>query len=152
MILLLRVSYDCRGEGISLESLPEVHGLAKVLVVDDDPQFRRVVRIALNARGHEVREAGNGQEALDNMRTTAADVVLLDWRMPVMDGEQTCRAIRSVSGLPIIVVAASGCETEALTAGANAFFKKPVDAPALLACVDGCTGLTTQATARKAGN
>jgi len=123
--------------------------LAKVLIVDDDSQFRRVLRIALSARGHQVREAENGQEALDEMRRDAADIVLLDWRMPVMDGEHACRALRAGSVLPVIVIAAADCEQEAFAAGASAFFKKPVDARILLACVDACTGTANEPAIRK---
>jgi CheY-like chemotaxis protein len=64
--------------------------LARVLVVDDDLQDRRVVRIALTVRGYDVREAANGFEALDEMRLAVVDVILMDWLMPGMDGE-ACR-------------------------------------------------------------
>jgi two-component system, OmpR family, KDP operon response regulator KdpE len=114
--------------------------LARVLIVDDDPQFRRAVRMALTARGHEVSEAANGQEALDKLVARAADIVLLDWRMPVMNGEQSCRAMRAASCVPIIVISALNRENEALSAGATAFFRKPVDVGALLAGIEVHTG------------
>ena len=114
--------------------------LAKVLIVDDDSQFRRAVRIALIARGHEVSEAANGREALEKMATRTIEVVLLDWRMPVMDGEETCHAMSAASVVPIIVVAGSDVEKKALSAGASAFLRKPVDAGALLARIEICTG------------
>ena len=78
--------------------------MARVLVVDDDLQYRRVVRIALTVRGYDVREAANGFEALDEMRLAAVDVILMDWLMPPIDGEAACRAIRASSSVPIIVV------------------------------------------------
>lgn len=113
--------------------------LAKVLIVDDDSQCRRAMRIALIAGGHEVSEAADGQEALDKMSVATVDVVLLDWQMPVMDGEKACRAMRAVSLLPIIVIAGSDREKEALAAGATGFFRKPVDVCPLLARIEVCT-------------
>ncbi len=136
MSFLLSASYD------SLRSL-RTRGfskLAKVLIVDDDSQFRRVMRIALTAGGHEVSEAANGREALDKMGVTIIDVVLLDWQMPVMNGKESCRAIRAASGIPIFVVSALNHELEALSMGATAFFSKPVDVGPLLACIEVCTG------------
>lgn len=114
--------------------------MPKVLIVDDDSQFRRVVRIALMAHGHEVNEAANGQEALDKMNARTPDVVLLDWRMPVMNGEESCRAIRAACAVPIIVVSALNRGNEALSVGANGFLSKPVDVGALLAGIEVCTG------------
>ena len=134
------------GTGLSTVSQKQVYRrgealpLARVLIVDDNPQFRRVMRIALTTWGHEVSEAPNGQEALVKMSVRSMDIVLLDWQMPVMDGEESCRAMRAASGVPIIVVSALNRENEALSAGATAFFRKPVDVGALLASIEVCTG------------
>ena len=114
--------------------------MAKVLIVDDDSQFLRALRIALIARGHEVCEAANGQEALARIGTRNVEVILIDWRMPVMDGEATCRVISAVAGIPVIVVSGLNCEKEAISAGASAFLRKPVDAAALLLRIEAFAG------------
>lgn len=114
--------------------------MARVLVVDDDLQYRRVVRIALTVRGYDVREAANGFEALDEMRLAVVDVILMDWLMPEMNGEAACRAIRASSSVPIIVVASSDRPLEALAAGADAFLRKPVTIHSLLAGIEAVLG------------
>ena len=114
--------------------------MTRVLVVDDDPQFRRVMRIALRAHGYDVTEAADGYQALGEMRIKAIDVVLLDWKMPGMDGEATCRAIRSTSKVPIIVVTASDRLSDAFATRVDAVFHKPVNIEALLACIDSGSG------------
>ncbi|MGP8248067.1 MAG: response regulator [Bryobacteraceae bacterium] len=109
-------------------------------MVDDDLQYRRALRIALTVRGYDVREAANGFEALDEMRLAVMDVILMDWIMPGMDGEATCRAIRATSSVPIIVVTASDRVQEALAAGADAGLKKPVNINSLLARTEAVLG------------
>lgn len=114
--------------------------MTSVLVVDDDPQFRRVIRVALRAHGYDVSEAGDGFQALSEMQAKAVDVVLLDWKMPGMDGEATCRAIRSASRIPIILVTASDRVNDAFATCVDAIFRKPVNIEALLACIESETG------------
>ena len=72
----------------------------KIMVVDDDPQIRRVLRTALVAQGYEAVDARNGEEALDMLREQKADLVILDVNMPGMNGLETCRAMRSIA-MPI---------------------------------------------------
>ncbi|HVA17051.1 MAG TPA: response regulator, partial [Candidatus Dormibacteraeota bacterium] len=72
---------------------------ATILVVDDEPQIRRVMRATLSAQGYSVVEARDGQEALEKLRTERADLVLLDMNMPVMDGLEACREIRRDSNV-----------------------------------------------------
>ncbi len=107
-----------------------------VLVVDDDPQFRRVIRVALRAHGYDVSEAADGYQALSEMQAKAIDIVLLDWKMPGMDGEATCQAIRSTSKVPIILVTASDRMNDAFARRVDAILKKPVNIESLLACVE----------------
>ena len=111
-----------------------------VLVVDDDAQYRRVVRIALTVRGYDVREAAGGSGALEETQGQGVDVILLDWIMPGMDGEATCNAIRAASNVPIIVVTASDHAQEALDAGAQAVLRKPVDIDTLTARLEAILG------------
>jgi len=110
--------------------------VAKILIVDDDLRFRRALSIALMAQGYQVSEAANGLEALDRMAANSVDVVLVDWRMPAMGGNETCRTIRALSQVPIIVISALDRHKEALAAGADAFFRKPLDTAALLARIE----------------
>ncbi len=108
----------------------------RVLIVDDDPSFRRVVRTMMSAKGYEVSEACNGIEALEHMRTAKHDLVLLDINMPEMTGVEVCREVRKRSEIPIIMLTVRNTETdkvEALDAGADDYITKPFGARELLA-------------------
>ena len=76
----------------------------KVLIVDDEPTFINMVSKVLTHQGYTVSAASNGAEALRTMFTHKPDLVLLDVMMPEMDGWQTCRRIREVSDVPIIML------------------------------------------------
>src|SRR5262245_8990955 len=108
----------------------------RILIVDDDPQIRRVLRTALVAQGYQVADARNGEEALDDLREEKVDLVILDMNMPGMSGLETCRMIRSTSDIPIIMLTvrdAEGDKVEALDAGADDYITKPFSSPELLA-------------------
>ena len=108
----------------------------KVLNVDDEPQARRAVKIALVARGFEVLEAASGEDAIERLRDERPDVVLLDVNMPGMNGIQTCRAIRACSDVPVIIISVRrvGRErAEAFEAGADQYVTKPFDVEELVA-------------------
>ena len=110
--------------------------LGRVLVVDDDPQIRRVLRSTLAARGYEVRDARSGEEALEILRRDRYDLVLLDVNMPGMSGLEACRAIRMSSDIAIIMLTVSDAEEDkvaALDAGADDYVTKPFGTPELLA-------------------
>jgi two-component system KDP operon response regulator KdpE len=109
---------------------------ATVLVVDDEPQIRRVLRSTLSSEGYAVVEAANGQEALEKLRGERPDLILLDVNMPVLDGLQTCREIRSTSRVPVIMLTVRGAEKDkvrALDAGADDYVVKPFGIQELLA-------------------
>jgi len=108
----------------------------RILVVDDDPQIRRVLRTTLIAQGYEVVDARSGDEALDRVRVEKLDLVILDMNMPGMNGIETCRLIRSGSDIAIIMLTvrdSEGDKVEALDAGADDYMTKPFGSPELLA-------------------
>lgn len=109
---------------------------AKILVVDDEPQVRRVMKVALTAGGYTIFEARNGEEALKNFRADPPDIILLDVNMPVMDGLAACREIRKTSLVPIIMLTVRNAERDkvlALDAGADDYVVKPFSMQELLA-------------------
>ena len=75
-----------------------------ILVVDDDPDLREFLQLMLTSMGFEVTSAANGQEALNDMEGHDPDLILLDMKMPVMDGWEFCRALEGRDSHPPIVV------------------------------------------------
>ena len=115
---------------------------AKVLIVDDEPQARRVLRTALIPRGFEVLDAESGEKALESLRHEIPDVILLDLKMPGMDGFETCRLIRDRSEVPIMIVSARNTEREkvqALESGADDYVTKPFGIEELVARIHAAT-------------
>jgi two-component system, OmpR family, KDP operon response regulator KdpE len=108
----------------------------RILVVDDEPQIRRIMRMTLTEAGYEVDDAKTGEEALEKVRAFRPDLVVLDVNMPGMGGVATCRAIRSDSSIAIVMLTVRNAEAdkvEALDAGADDFVTKPFSTPELLA-------------------
>ncbi len=109
-----------------------------ILVVDDEPRYVRVIQINLEASGYEVITAQNGQMAIELAASEAPDLILLDVRMPGLDGYEVCRHIREFSAVPIIMLTALAENTdkvEGLDAGADDYVTKPFSAEELLARV-----------------
>ncbi|GAA1720234.1 response regulator transcription factor [Kribbella yunnanensis] len=112
---------------------PVAHSL---LLVDDEPRIRRVLRLALEDEGYEVAEAANGFDALAALRRQPPDVVLLDIMLPDRDGFAVCREIRRNSDVPVIMVTArtdSHDVVAGLEAGADDYVTKPLVAKELSA-------------------
>lgn len=113
-----------------------MNGSGRILVVDDEPQIRRVMKTALTAHGYEAYEARTGEEALDGLRECNPDLILLDMNMPGMGGMAACRSIRAISETPIIVLSVRDREQDkiaALDAGADDYVTKPFSVNELMA-------------------
>jgi two-component system KDP operon response regulator KdpE len=108
----------------------------RILVVDDDPQIRRVMRVTLTGQGYEVADVKSGEAALEKVRDERFDLVLLDMNMPGMGGLETCREIRRTSEIAIIMLTVRDSErdkVDALDAGADDYVTKPYNVSELLA-------------------
>jgi two-component system, OmpR family, KDP operon response regulator KdpE len=109
---------------------------ATILVVDDEPQIRRVMRSTLSVHGYVITEASNGEEAIESVRKNRPDLVLLDVNMPGIGGLEACREIRRSSDAPIIMLTVRNAERDkvlALDAGADDYVVKPFGIEELLA-------------------
>jgi len=113
-------------------------GKIRVLVVDDEPRYVWTIRVNLEARGYEVLEAGDGQTAVELAASEDPDLVILDIRMPGLDGYQACQHIRGFSTVPIIMLTALAEDADkikGLDIGADDYMTKPFSANELLARV-----------------
>jgi len=108
----------------------------RILVVDDDPQIRRVMRVTLIAQGFEVRDARSAEQAYELLEKEKFDLILLDINLPGAKGLEVCRSVRSTSDAAVIMLTVRDTEEdkiEALDAGADDFVTKPYSTPELLA-------------------
>jgi DNA-binding response OmpR family regulator len=110
----------------------------KILIVDDEPRYLRLMEANLTTEGYQVLKATDGQEAVEIVADKKPDLVLLDVMMPKLDGFGACERIREFSNLPIIMVTARGNEADrvrGLDLGADDYIVKPFSATELLARV-----------------
>jgi CheY-like chemotaxis protein len=113
--------------------------MARVLVVDDDENIREFVSLALMGEGHDVNVAANGAAALDAVQSLLPDVILLDMRMPIMDGWQFASAYREIPGRRAQLVAMTAARDAARSGAdisADANLAKPFELDELLDLVD----------------
>lgn len=111
-------------------------GGAKIVIIEDDAQIRKFLRISLEAHGYGVSEARDGPGGLDLVAAESPDVVVLDLGLPTMDGRDVIRRLREWSDVPILVLSVRDAEEEkvgALDDGANDFVTKPAGISELLA-------------------
>ena len=113
----------------------------KILIVDDEPKLRKLVKDFLVKEGYEIDEAGDGQEALDKFLKNKEkySLIILDVMMPKLDGWETLEAIREVSEVPIIMLTARGEESDEVKgfkAGANDYVQKPFSPRILIARIN----------------
>lgn len=111
----------------------------KILVVDDDPDIRDVLKLTLSEENYEVIEAHDGEEAIKIITSKPLDIVILDYKMPKMDGRAVCRQIKKdilLRHLPIIMLTGRGDVTDkvdGIDAGADDYMVKPFEPKELLA-------------------
>ena len=109
-----------------------------ILVVDDEDEIRTVLRLMLTSAGYEVREAEDGESALESVHKDPPDLILLDVLMPRMDGFEVCRRVRADSEtahIPILILSAktdSRSRQEGMLAGATEYLTKPQSAVQLI--------------------
>lgn len=110
----------------------------RILIVDDEPRYVRLMEANLSTEGYQVIKGYNGQQAVDLVADQQPDLVLLDVMMPILDGFKACERIREFSSVPIIMVTAKGEEQDrvrGLDLGADDYILKPFSATELLARV-----------------
>ncbi|MBQ7534753.1 MAG: response regulator transcription factor [Stomatobaculum sp.] len=112
----------------------------KILVVDDEPRMRKLVKDFLSAKGYEILEAGDGEEAVERfMSDREIDLLILDVMMPKMDGWEVVKAVRQYSRVPIIMLTARGEERDELLGfrlGVDEYISKPFSPKILVARVE----------------
>ncbi len=112
----------------------------KILIVDDEAKLRKIVKDFLVKKDYVVLEAGNGEEAMDIIyEDKNIDLVILDVMMPKMDGWETCKEIRKISTVPIIMLTAKDDETDELLGynlGIDEYITKPFSPKILVARID----------------
>jgi two-component system KDP operon response regulator KdpE len=116
--------------------------MSRVLVVEDDPQLLRAMRITLHARGHEVIAVATGRKALSEAAAARPDLVVLDLGLPDLDGIEVIEGLRGWTSVPIIVLSgrtSGGDKVAALDAGADDYVTKPFGIEELLARIRAVT-------------
>ena len=127
--------------------------MARVLIVDDEPNIREVVGLYLGRDGHDVVSAADGEEALEVFRESAPDLVVLDLMLPKLGGLEVCRRMQAQRSVPLIMLTARGEEEErivGLSLGADDYVVKPFSPRELAARVTAVLRRTEQDPAQNA--
>ncbi len=106
-----------------------------ILIADDNPEIREIVRILLTGEGFFVMEAKDGASALAKIKTQSFDLIILDIMMPGMNGYETCQNIRSISNAPILFLSARTTDSDKIlgfSSGGDDFLEKPFSYPELI--------------------
>jgi two-component system KDP operon response regulator KdpE len=109
---------------------------ARIMIIDDEPQMRRLLKVALTAHGCEIREAATGREGIEQVAVFHPDLIILDLSLPDLDGIQVVRQIREWTRTPVIILSVrehEGDKIAALDAGADDYVTKPFSMGELLA-------------------
>jgi CheY-like chemotaxis protein len=133
---------------------PHCEHMTRVLVIDDDPHIRQVIAYTLGDEGYQVDEAGDGRAALEVLGRQRPDVILLDMKMPDMDGWEFARLCRERYGrrVPIIVLtAATDAAHRAADINAEGYVSKPFDLDVLVERVFTIAGMGGAAEPRPPG-
>ncbi len=119
--------------------------MARILIIDDENAVRATVRAILELEGHEVVEAGNGREGLDQFRETSPDLVITDMIMPDMEGIETILELYKLNSSLAVIAMSGGGRTAnmdflklARKFGANVLLRKPFKSADLIAAVNKC--------------
>ena len=111
----------------------------KILLVEDEPDLRRLYAIGLNQRGYEVKLASNGAEAVERIKSERPDLVLLDWVMPLMNGGDVLDRLTADGASHVTVIVISGQpEPPQLDGRIEAWLSKPVTLDSLVEAIDRC--------------
>jgi two-component system cell cycle response regulator DivK len=120
--------------------------MKKILVIEDTPDNRRIIRLVMERAGYEVVEAVNGAEGIEMARSTRPDLILMDIQLPVIDGYEATRRLKAdpdLKAIPVIAVtsyALSGDEAKTRAAGCDGYMAKPFSPKALLQLVQSFIG------------
>ncbi len=118
--------------------MPEDNKQSVILIVDDDPSIREIVGRVLQDEGYRIETATNGLTGLEQFYEVLPDLIILDVKMPEMDGWETLRRIREISNCPVIMLTAFGSTNDiiqGLEAGADDYLVKPFGVQELIARV-----------------
>lgn len=110
--------------------------MGRILIIDDEPQIRRFLRIGLGSQGYTILEAGTGAEGIEKTALENPQLVILDLGLPDMEGREVLKTIREFYSQPVLVLSARSRESEKVTmldAGANDYVVKPFGIQELLA-------------------
>ena len=112
--------------------------MAKILIADDDYEIRELIIFSLRFAGHNVIGASNGEETIERARQARPDLILLDVRMPKMNGYEVCKLLKgekSTEAIPVIFLSVRGQENEVkagFEVGADDYFLKPISPDKLI--------------------